>query len=118
MRPLHSQRSCFDDRQHGRFDGVVEEFRYRLLDRDHAPFALAIGAEPHWSRVDETTGEPVDNYGGDLLIAVDKELIKGRRVGASRLRAVRSTFRDRSTSRTTRTTRHYSRCGHSSQSDE
>jgi len=76
MRPLHSQRSCFDDRQHGRFDGVVEEFRYRLLDRDHAPFALAIGAEPHWSRVDETTGEPVDNYGGDLLIAVDKELIK------------------------------------------
>jgi hypothetical protein len=74
-----------DDRQHGRFDGLVAEFRYRLLDRDHAPFALTIGAEPHWSRVDETGGEPVDNYGGELLVAVDRELIKDRIFGAFNL---------------------------------
>jgi hypothetical protein len=74
-----------DDRQHGRFDGLVGEFRYRLFDREHAPFALTIGAEPHWSRVDETTGEPVDNYGGELLLAMDRELIKERVFGALNL---------------------------------
>jgi hypothetical protein len=67
-----------DDRQHGRFDGVVTEFRYRLLDREYAPFAFTIGAEPHWGRVDETSGEPINNYGGELLVAVDREFIKER----------------------------------------
>ena len=74
-----------DDRRHGRFDGLVTEFRYRLLDREHAPFALTIGAEPHWGRVDETSGEPVNNYGGELLIAVDREFIKERVFGALNL---------------------------------
>ena len=40
------------------------------------------GETPHWSRVDETSGEPVDNYGGELSIAVDRELIKDRVFGA------------------------------------
>jgi hypothetical protein len=74
-----------DDRRHGRFDGLVTEFRYRLLDREHAPFAFTIGAEPHWGRVDETSGKPVDNYGGEILIAVDREFIKERVFGALNL---------------------------------
>jgi hypothetical protein len=74
-----------DDRRQGEFDGVLSEFRYRLLDRERAPFALTLGAEPHWSRVDETSGEPVDNYGGELSIAADKELIKNRVFGALNL---------------------------------
>jgi hypothetical protein len=74
-----------DDRRHGRFDGVVMELRYRLLDREHAPFAFTIGAEPHWSRVDETSGEPVNNYGGELSIAVDREFVKERVFGALNL---------------------------------
>ena len=74
-----------DDRRHGRFDGLVTEFRYRVFDRERAPFALTIGAEPHWSRVDETSGEPVNNYGGELLIAVDREFIKERVFGAFNL---------------------------------
>jgi hypothetical protein len=74
-----------DDRRHGRFDGLVTEFRYRLLDREHAPFAFTIGAEPHWGRVDETGGEPVNNFGGELLIAVDREFIKERAFGALNL---------------------------------
>jgi hypothetical protein len=41
-----------DDCQQGAFEGVSFEARYRLLDRDHAPFGLTIGAEPHWTRVD------------------------------------------------------------------
>jgi hypothetical protein len=71
-----------DDRRQAAFDGLFSEFRYRLLDREHAPFALTVGAEPHWGRVDETSGEPVDNYGGELSIAVDRELIKDRVFGA------------------------------------
>jgi hypothetical protein len=74
-----------DDRRQVAFDGLVSDFRYRLLDREHAPFALTIGAEPHWSRVDETSGDPVDNYGGELSIAVDRELIKDRLFGALNL---------------------------------
>jgi hypothetical protein len=75
----------FDDRNQGAFNGVVTEFRYRLFDRDHAPFSLTLGAEPHWSRTDEVSGERVSNYGGELSVAVDKELIKNRVFGALNL---------------------------------
>jgi hypothetical protein len=67
-----------DDRNQGSFNGIVTEFRYRLLDRDHAPFALTIGAEPHWARTDETSGERLDNYGGELSVALDRELVRDR----------------------------------------
>jgi len=71
-----------DDRQQAAFDGVSSEARYRLLDRDHAPFGLTIGAEPHLARVDETSGEPVFNYGSEFSIAADKELVENRVYGA------------------------------------
>jgi hypothetical protein len=67
-----------DDRNQGSSNGIVSEFRYRLFDRDHAPFALTLGAEPHWNRTDETSGERVDNYGGELSVALDKELVRDR----------------------------------------
>jgi hypothetical protein len=71
-----------DDRKQAAFDGVSSEARYRLLDRDHAPFGLTVGAEPHLARVDETSGEPVFNFGSEFSIAVDKELIENRLFGA------------------------------------
>jgi hypothetical protein len=71
-----------DDRNQGAFNGVVTEFRYRLFDRETAPFALTLGAEPHWSRTEEVSGEPVTNYGGELSVAIDKELVKNRVFGA------------------------------------
>ena len=67
-----------DDRNQAFFNGVSTEFRYRLFDRDHAPFGLTLGAEPHWARTDEITGERVENYGGELSVALDKELVKDR----------------------------------------
>jgi hypothetical protein len=74
-----------DDRNQGTVNGIVTEFRYRLFDRDRAPFSLTLGAEPHWSRSDEVSGERVNNYGGDLSVALDKELIKNRLFGALNL---------------------------------
>jgi hypothetical protein len=62
---------------------VSSEVRYRLLDREHAPLGLRIGTEPHLARVDETSGEPVFNYGSEFSIAADKELIENRVYGAS-----------------------------------
>jgi len=66
------------DRNQGNCNGIATEFRYRLFDRDRAPFALTVVAEPHWSRSDETSGERVDNYGGELSVVVDKELARDR----------------------------------------
>jgi hypothetical protein len=74
-----------DDRRRPAFDGLSFDMRYRLLDRAHAPFGLTINAEPHWGRVDETSGEPVDRYGVDLTLAADKEIVPDRIVAAFNL---------------------------------
>ena len=58
-----------DDRRRGGWQALSLDLRYRLLDRDHTSFGLLIDAEPRWGRIDETTGEPVDQYGIDLSIA-------------------------------------------------
>jgi hypothetical protein len=74
-----------DDRQRGAFNGVDFELRYRLFDRMHAPFALTLGVEPHWARVDDISGEPIANYGSEFSLAADKELINDRVFGAINL---------------------------------
>ncbi len=74
-----------DDRRQAAFDGLSFDARYRLLDRANAPFGLAINVEPHWGRVDETSGAPVDRHGVDLTLAADKELVPNRIVGAFNL---------------------------------
>jgi hypothetical protein len=74
-----------DDRNQGAVNGITTEFRYRLFDRDRAPFSLTLGAEPHWSRTDEVSGEAVNNYGGELSVALDKEFVKDRVFGALNL---------------------------------
>jgi hypothetical protein len=74
-----------DDRRQAAFQGMAVELRYRLLDRERAAFGLAIDAEPHWDRVDETSGAPVDQYGVDLSIFADKELVPDRLIGVLNL---------------------------------
>jgi hypothetical protein len=66
------------DRHSGRFDGLSLGLKYQLLDRAQAPFGLAIEAEPQWRRVDGTSGEPVNEYGGQYWLMLDKELIANR----------------------------------------
>jgi hypothetical protein len=74
-----------DDRRQGAFQGLSFEMRYRLLDREHSAFGLTIGAEPHWGRVDETSGAPSDQYGIDLAILADRELVPDRLIGVFNL---------------------------------
>jgi hypothetical protein len=75
----------FADRHETAFGGLSVDIRYRLLDRSSAPFGLAIGAEPHWDRVDDLTGERVSQYGADLVAAADFEIVRDRIVAAVNL---------------------------------
>jgi hypothetical protein len=67
-----------DDRRQTRFEGAAVGVRYRLVDPERAPFGLTVGVEPHWNRVEEISGDPVDQYGVELSIAADKELVANR----------------------------------------
>jgi hypothetical protein len=59
--------------------------RYKLLDRREAGIGLALRAEPQWSRIDETSGQPADQYGSDLALLIDKELVPDRIIAAFNL---------------------------------
>ncbi|HEY7230057.1 MAG TPA: hypothetical protein VH558_06780 [Pseudolabrys sp.] len=70
--------SGLDDRRQMQFDTVTFEMRYRVLNRERAPFGLTIGADPHWGRVDDISGEPVDRYGADLWVIADREIVANK----------------------------------------
>ena len=70
------------DRGRAALQGILFEARYTLLERNRYPFALTVIAEPRWSRVDDTGGEPITGFGGLLTVAMDRELIAGRLFGA------------------------------------
>jgi hypothetical protein len=73
------------DQHYTAFGGLSADIRYRILDRATAPFGFAIGAEPHWGRADEATGEPVNQYGVDFVAAADWEIVPERIVAAFNL---------------------------------
>ena len=78
--------SGFDDRNEVQFGGFALEGRYRLLDRRVAPVGLTVSAEPHWTRIDDTSGELVANFGSEFVVAVDKELVENRIFAALNVR--------------------------------
>ncbi len=78
--------SGFDDRNEVQFGGFALEGRYRLLDRRVAPVGLTLSAEPHWTRIDDTSGELVANFGSEFVVAVDKELVETRIFAALNVR--------------------------------
>jgi hypothetical protein len=67
-----------DDRKRWAFDSLSLELRYRVLDREYAPFGLTFGFDPHWGQIDDISGASVDRYGSDFLVAVDRELVANR----------------------------------------
>lgn len=75
----------FDDLHRGSFQGFSLELRYRLLDRRTAPFGLAISAEPRWARIDDETGQRVNQSGVDFTLMLEKELVPDRIIGALNL---------------------------------
>jgi hypothetical protein len=73
------------DQRYAAFGGLSADIRYRLFDRATAPFGFAVGAEPHWGRADEVTGQPGNQYGVDFVAAADWEPIRDRVVAAVNL---------------------------------
>jgi hypothetical protein len=75
----------FEDRRQLAWQGVSLDLRYRFLDRDTAPFGLTFAVENHLNRIDETTAAVVRNYGTELTLAFDRELVPNFVVAALNL---------------------------------
>jgi hypothetical protein len=59
--------------------GFFGEIRYLLLDRGpSSPLAVTLSAEPEWRRIDETSGERVNNVELELKLNADLELVPQR----------------------------------------
>jgi hypothetical protein len=70
--------SGLGDRRQGTLQSVAFDARFRLLDREYAPFGLTLSVEPHRGFTDEMSGEPAEQYGAEFRILADRELIPGR----------------------------------------
>jgi hypothetical protein len=70
--------SGFDDRRQAALQSVSFDARFRLFDREHAPFGLTLSVEPHRGFMDEMSGEGADQYGAEIRLLADRELIPGR----------------------------------------
>lgn len=57
------------------FNGVGGEIRYRLLDRQKAPFGLTLHLEPSIARSDELSGLRAIKYGTENKLIIDREVI-------------------------------------------
>jgi len=74
-----------DDARRAAIQSLFFDARFRLLDRNRAPFGLTISAAPHWGFVDETSGVRTGHYGTEIQLLVDRELKPDRLVGAINL---------------------------------
>jgi hypothetical protein len=73
------------DQQYAAVGGLSADIRYRLLDRESAPFGFTVGAEPRWGRADDVTGQPANQYGVDFVAAADWEPVRDHVVAALNL---------------------------------
>lgn len=68
-----------DNRNQLAFSGFFGEIRYLLLDRTSSqPLAVTVSAEPEWHRIDEIGGARVTNFGLELKLNADIELVQNR----------------------------------------
>jgi hypothetical protein len=68
-----------DDRRQIGIGGFFGEIKTILLERSgNSPLALALSAEPNWRRLDETSGERVNNVELELKLQGDVELVAKR----------------------------------------
>jgi hypothetical protein len=68
-----------DDMNAVKWNGFFAELRYLLFDRGtNQPLAVTLSAEPEWHAFDETSGARVVNYGLELKVNADLELVANR----------------------------------------
>lgn len=84
------------------FNGFGTEFRWRLLDREKAPFGMTLHVEPSFARFDETSGQVGRVLRSENKLIFDKELIHDRLFGAVNLLYEPERARERFGTRTER----------------
>jgi hypothetical protein len=68
-----------DDRRQFALSGGFAELRYLALERtSDNPLAITLAVEPTVRRIDETSGERVNNYELETVINADLELVRNR----------------------------------------
>lgn len=74
-----------EDRRQFNFQGASLDLRYRLLDRERAPFGVTVAVDLHGDRIDETSGAKGRMYGTDFTLAFDRELVPNFAIAALNL---------------------------------
>lgn len=74
-----------DDRRQLAWQGLSLDVRYRFLDRDVAPFGFTVAVETEANHIDDTSGAPARNYGSEVRLAFDREIVPGRIIAALNL---------------------------------
>jgi len=64
-----------DDRRQLAWQGVSIDVRYRLLERDSAPFGLTFAVESELSRIDDISGVAVRKFETEFRLALERELV-------------------------------------------
>jgi hypothetical protein len=65
----------FMDRTQAGWQGASLDLRYKFLDRETAPIGLTLALESHGNRFDDLTGSRAQDYGTELTLAVERDLI-------------------------------------------
>lgn len=73
------------DRTLAGWQGAALDLRYRFLDREAAPFGLTLALESHGNRFDDITGSGARNYGSELTLAIERDVIPGLAVATLNL---------------------------------
>jgi hypothetical protein len=74
-----------DNRRQGRLQDLSLELRYRLLNRERAPFGLTFLIDPGLGFTDEVSGARARQYGAEFKMLVDRELVRDRLYAALNL---------------------------------
>jgi hypothetical protein len=64
-----------EDRRQLTWQGLSLDLRYRLLDRETAPFGMTFAVEGDSGRIDETSAARIRSFGTEFTLAFDRELV-------------------------------------------
>jgi hypothetical protein len=73
------------DRTQAGWQGATLDLRYKFLDRETAGLGLTLALESSGNRFDEITGSPAKNYGTELTLSIERDVIPGLAVATLNL---------------------------------
>jgi hypothetical protein len=73
------------DARHGAMQSASFDARYRILDREKAPFGLTLSVSPHLGFVDENSGLKTRHFGTDVLLLADRTMLHDQLAAAANI---------------------------------